>query len=114
MKPAHTFILALMVVLALPLAGGAADPTPRTITITAGDDMKYSVTEISATRGERLRIVLTARGTVPKAAMAHNVVVLAKGTDPAAFVKASALSRDTGFIAPEFAKKVLATTRPAT
>ncbi|HJR60586.1 MAG TPA: plastocyanin/azurin family copper-binding protein [Vicinamibacterales bacterium] len=109
----RTSILALLFALAVPWAGGAADPTPRTITIVAGDEMKYSVTEITAKRGERLRVVLIARGTVPKAAMAHNLILLAKGTDPAAFVKASALARDTGFIAPALAKQVLASTRLA-
>ena len=47
---------------------------------------------------------------VPKIAMAHNVVVLAKGTNLDAFVNASAMARSTNFIAPAFAKSVIADT----
>ena len=38
--------------------------------------MKYSVTSIPAKPGETLRIRLVSKGTLPKVAMAHNVVVL--------------------------------------
>ena len=93
-------VVAALVALGAPLSGATSDPAnPRTVGITAGDNMKYSVTEIVARRGERLRIVLTSTGTMPKMAMAHNVVVLAKGTDANAFIDASTLARDDGFIA---------------
>jgi azurin len=105
-----TFLLAVLLLAAPPLAGAPADPAPRTVTIGAGDDMKFSVTQISARRGERLRIVLKSTGTMPKIVMAHNVVVLAKGTDVDAFVNASAMARATAFVAPSFAKQVLAAT----
>lgn len=71
------------------------------------------MTEIVARRSERLRIVLTSTGPMPKMAMAHNVVVLAKGTDANAFIDASALARDNGFIAQTFMKNVLAATQLA-
>lgn len=100
-------ILAALVLLG---AGATADPTPRTVTITAGDDMKFSVSEIRAKRGERIRIVLKSTGTMPKVAMAHNVVVLAKGTDAEAFTTASVMARANGFIAPKLAGQVLAAT----
>jgi azurin len=45
--------------------------------------------------------------------MAHNVVVLQKGADVKAFVTASATARDTGFIAPAFAKQIIAATQLA-
>lgn len=103
-------MLIVLVALAVPFGALGADPAPRTVVIKAGDDMKFSVTEIKARRGEPLRIVLTSRGTMPKAAMAHNVVVLAKGTDPAAFVNASAMAREANFVAPSFKARVLAAT----
>ena len=71
---------------AKPAAGGAA----RTVEITGGDDMKYSVTEITAKPGETLKIKLTSKGTLPKVAMAHNVVVLKSGAKQADFVNAAA------------------------
>lgn len=104
------FILVLALVLAAPSAFAAKDPDPRTVTITATDDMKFSVTEITAKPGEQLRIVLTSTGTLPKLAMAHNVVVLAKGADVDAFINASAMARATAFVAPAFKAQVLAAT----
>lgn len=103
-------ILVALIALVAPFGAVAADPVPRTVRITAGDDMKFSVTEIKAKRGEQLRIVLASRGTLPKVAMAHNVVVLAKGTDITAFVNASAMARDAAFVAPSFKTHVLAAT----
>ena len=53
------------------MTGGA-----RTVALTGGDDMKFSVTEITAKPGETIHIQLKNIGTIPKMAMAHNVVVL--------------------------------------
>ena len=108
-----TLALTLTLSLVAPFAAAAADPDPRTIAVTANDTMKFSVTEIRAQRGESLRIVLRVVGTLPKIAMAHNLVVLKKGTDLNAFTNASALARNTDFIAPAFSKQVLASTRLA-
>lgn len=90
---------------AKPAAGAA-----RTIEIAGGDDMKYSVTEITAKPGETLKIKLVSKGTLPKVAMAHNVVVLkptAKQTD---FVNAAAMARATDFIPADMKDQVLAAT----
>lgn len=95
---------------ALTLGLASADPVPRTVTIGAGDDMRFSVTEVTARPGERLRIVLKSTGSMPKMAMAHNVVVLARGTDVDAFINASAMARSTAFVAPAFAAQVIAAT----
>jgi azurin len=104
-------IAALTLAFAVPVSAGPtpADPA-RTITIQSGDDMKFSVTRITAARGERLRIVLGVTGTMPKTVMGHNVVVLKKGADVAAFVNASAVARTSGFVAPAFAPQILAAT----
>jgi len=109
----YTSILAAVFIFVALSAGLSADPAARTVAIKAGDDMKFSVTKIVATRGERLRIVLTSRGTMPKLAMAHNVVVLAKGTDADAFINASATARTTDYIAPALKAKVIAATKLA-
>ena len=100
----------LTLTLAAPLGAITADPAARTVSMTAGDDMKFSVSTINAKPGEQLRIVLRVMGTMPKIAMAHNVVVLAKGTNLDAFTNASAMARSTNFIAPEFSKSVIAAT----
>ena len=46
--------------------------------------------------------------TLPKPAMAHNFVLLGRGTDAAALVKAGRNSRETDFIPPAQKDKVLA------
>jgi azurin len=73
----------------------------RTIDITGGDDMKYSVTTIPAKRGETLRIRLVSKGTLPKAAMAHNVVVLKAGASQIKFANAAGMAAATGYIPAE-------------
>jgi azurin len=98
---------ALMSLIAVFSIAGA-QTTPRTVEIVGGDDMKYSVTTIQAKRGEQLRIVLTSKGAMPKIAMAHNVVILTKGSDAAAFAVAAAPARATDFIPPNLKSQVLA------
>src|SRR5689334_8019005 len=87
-----------------------AQAGPRTIEISASDDMKYDKTTIEAKPGEQIKIKLTPKGTMPKIAMSHNVVVLKLGTDAAAFVTAGANARATDFIAPAENAKVIAHT----
>jgi azurin len=91
----------------------AAQAGPRTIVIVSSDDMKYDKTTIEAKPGEEIRIRLTPKGTMPKIAMAHNVVVLKLGTDAAAFVNAGIAARPTDFIAPDKKAQVIAATKLA-
>lgn len=88
----------------------AAQAAPRTIDIVGGDDMKYDKTTIEAKAGETIRIRLTPKGTMPKIAMAHNVVVLKLGTDGAAFTTAGIAARATDYIAPDKKALVIAAT----
>lgn len=85
------------------------DPV-RTIDIIATDDMKYSLTTITAEPGEAIRIRLLAKGVIPKVAMAHNVVVLELDTDIDALLKEGGPHRETDFIPPSMAKNVIAKT----
>ena len=84
--------------------------TGRLVEITGGDDMKYNVTSISAKPGETLRIRLVSKGTLPKIAMAHNVVVLKAGAKQIDFVNAASQARATDFIPPDMKDQVLAAT----
>ena len=88
----------------------AADPV-RSVEIVATDDMKYSVTTITAKPGETLKIRLVSKGVIPKIAMAHNVVVLKLGTDILKLLKEGAAFRDSDFIPPGMANAVIAKTR---
>jgi azurin len=88
-------------------AASAAPAGPRTIEITAGDTMKYSVTQIDAKPGEPLKVVLTNNGTQPVEVMGHNWVLLKAGTDVAAFDAAALTSKDTGYIPAALADQML-------
>ena len=90
-------------------SGAPADP-PRTIEIVGGDDMKYSVTTLKARPGESIRIRLVSKGTLPRVAMAHNVVVLKAGTDVVKFITEGAPFRVSDFIAPAMKDAVIAKT----
>lgn len=76
----------------------AATAGARTIALTGGDDMKYNMTEITAKRGETLKVQLKNVGTLPKVAMAHNFVLLKSTANPVDFTTAAATARDTDFI----------------
>ena len=95
-------------------AGSAAKPAAtgavRTVDLVGTDQMKYDVTEISAKRGEQLRVRLTTKGTMPKIVMAHNFVLLKLSANAVKFVAAGAQARQTDFIAPETKDQVLAAT----
>jgi azurin len=90
-------------------SGAPADP-PRTIEIVGGDDMKYSVTTITARAGEPLHLRLVSKGTLPKVAMAHNVVVLKAGADVTKFINDGVMFRDSDFIPPTMKDAVIAKT----
>jgi azurin len=85
------------------------DPV-RTINITAGDDMKYSLNTITAEPGEEIRIRLSVSGVIPKVAMAHNVVVLKIETDIDALLKEGGPFRENDFIPPAMMGNVIAKT----
>jgi len=120
-------LLALSLPVALtPLAAQTPAPKPatakpaakpagaaRTVEITGGDDMKFSVTEIKAKPGETIKIQLKNVGTLPKMAMAHNVVVVKPTTKVAEFNSAGAAARETNFIAPATKSEVVAATELA-
>jgi azurin len=88
----------------------AAAATGRLIEMTGNDQMKFSVVLITAKPGELLHVRLKAVGTLPKVVMAHNFVLLAKGTDVTAFANASAMAPTTAYIAVQYKDKVLAST----
>jgi azurin len=74
------------------------------------EDMKFSVTTITAKPGEQIRVRLTAKGAMPKIAMAHNFVLLAKAADVLKFVNASAMAATTAYIPADLKDQVLAST----
>ncbi len=90
--------------------GGGAG---RTVELTGGDDMKYSMTAIQAKPGETLHVVLKSTGSVPKIAMAHNFVALKAGVDAAKFTQDAMTARETDYVPAARKADILASTKLA-
>ena len=109
------FVLTLALLVAHPATTtftAASDPV-RTIQIVGTDDMKYSVTTITAKPGETIQVRLTSKGKIPKVAMAHNFVLLKIGTNIDKLLADGAPHRATDFIAPASMSAVIAKTTMA-
>ena len=82
-----TAATSLFILLLTLVCSRAAGDEP--IAISANDQMKFDTTDIAGKVGQKLTIVLTNDGSLPKAAMAHNIVILQPGTDVTAFIVAA-------------------------
>lgn len=101
----------LAALLAVGVAGQASAAEPRLVKLKATDAMQYDVKTIQATPGEALKVTLTAVSAMAKAEMAHNFVLLAKGTNADAFAMEAAMARDNGYIPKAKAASILAQTK---
>jgi azurin len=62
----------------------AASPAPKesvSVTLRSNDQMKFDLSEIRVPSNSVVTLTLINEGQLPKAAMGHNFVLLAKGTD---------------------------------
>ena len=89
----------------------AADAAAAPIEFTANDSMKYNLTRFEVKAGQEVTVSLTNMGNMPKAAMAHNWVLLKKGADPKAFVDAAVTAAATDYIPPTLADQIIAHTK---
>jgi azurin len=85
--------------------------TPKLIEITGNDEMKFDVTSFAVKPGQKVTVTLTDIGELPKEAMAHNWLLLEKGTDAAKFVAAGADHPETDYIPADQATRVLVKTK---
>lgn len=88
----------------------AAAKGVRTVEIVGTEDMKFSLANIAAKPGEQLLVRLTAKGAMPKIAMAHNFVLLNKGVNAAEFATAAMNARATDFVPADKKADILANT----
>ncbi len=90
----------------------AAPAGPHVFQITGNDTMKYDVTRLEVKPGESVRVVLTNVGKLPKAAMAHNFVLLKKDAKPEEFDAAAAtVGPAKNYFPEDRADQVIAHTR---
>jgi len=93
-----------------PAAKPAAKGEPRTIELTATENMKYDKTTLTARPGEKLHVVLKAVGSMPKMAMGHNFVLLKPDASALEVNNAAFNARATDFIPESQKDKILAFT----
>ena len=106
----HPLAVAALALLLIGLPKAAHAQDEQKVDISATDLMKYDVTTLTGKVGQKLTITLTNKGTLPKAAMAHNLVILKPGTDTAAFLKAALASADNSYIPSELSADIIGLT----
>jgi azurin len=92
-------------------SGPLSAQQPRIVQIEVGDNMKFVPAAITVAPGESIKVVLKSVGKMPKAAMAHNFVLLKKGVDPKKLVDACASAADSNYIAASVTPQLLSYSR---
>lgn len=101
---------------AKPAASQPAKPATgkaRTIEVVGDDSLKFVPATIVAKPGETIRVVLKVVSKIPKAAMAHNFVLLTPAANVETFVNESMRARATDYIAPGRKADIIASTTMA-
>ena len=84
---------------------------PKVVEITGDDFMKFNVTSFEAKPGQSMTVRLKNVGELPKEAVAHNWVLLAKAAYAPRFIEAGTSHPERDYIAFEQEFYVLAKTR---
>jgi azurin len=108
---APTLILLAFALALLGCSRSADTEQPKLVEITGNDEMKFDVTSFEVKPGQKVTLTLTSIGELPKDAMAHNWVLLKRGTDAAKLVAAGADHPETDYIPADQAKQVLFKTK---
>ena len=81
------------------------------VTLNAGDDMKYDISEINVKEGQTVKLTLHHVGKMPVTAMGHNFVLLASGASLEDFAKEAINAKDNDYIPKAKEKDVIAHTK---
>lgn len=84
---------------------------PKAVQIKADDKMKFDMTAFEVKPGQQVTVTLTNVGTSPKASMGHNFIVLKQNVNVPKFLDEGSMHAAQDYIAPEFAKDVIAATK---
>lgn len=84
---------------------------PVELILESTDAMQFTKKELKVKAGQTVKLTLKHTGKLAKAAMGHNFVLLAQGTDVAAFGQKAAQARDTEYIPKSEASKIIAHTK---
>lgn len=89
----------------------AQAPAVAVFEITANDAMKFNLTRIEVKPGQQVKVTLTNMGSLPKAAMGHNWILLKKDFAPKAYADAAVTAAANDYEPPALAEHVLARTK---
>jgi azurin len=101
-------LLSTLFSLAIASSLSAASPDVKSVTISAFDTMKYSVTRIETHPGQKVVVELKNEGNLPKEAMGHNWILLKLGADPISYASAAIGAKAENYQPKSLADKVLA------
>lgn len=94
-------------------AAPAEDANVAVVTLNAGDDMKFDLTEIKVKEGQTVKLTLHHTGQAPKVAMGHNFVLLQAGASLEKYATEAINAKDDDYFPKSLAADVIAHT-PAT
>ena len=98
----------------LGLATFATQPAARSadnekkVVIVSNDSLKFNVTRIEASPGQTIHVQLRNEGTMPKATMGHNWILLDADAEAVPYAMAAMPARDVGYRPKTLASHVLA------
>ena len=95
-------VISLLSPIALHAAG------QKSVVISAYDTMKFSVTKIEASPGQKITVELKNEGTLPKEAMGHNWILLTAGANASAYVSAAIRAKAQNFQPSSLSSEVIA------
>jgi azurin len=101
----------VLVAVAIALASCSQGREHKLVRITGNDEMKFDLARFEVRPGQKVTLTLTNAGELPREAMAHNWVLLKKGTDAARLAGAGVQHPKTGYIPEDQVSQVLAKTR---
>ncbi len=99
-------LLAVATIAFQPSARAADDE--KLVTIVANDSLKFDVKEIDATPGQKIRVQLTNKGTLPKDGMGHNWILLDSESEAGPYATTALSARSTEYEPKALASHVLA------
>ena len=111
MTRAKVLVSALWLLLPLLLASAARAADVATIRFEMDDQLKFAVTSFEVKSGQTVKLTIKKGGSMPKASMAHNVVILKPGVNVDQFAISAMTSAATEYVPTGSEAQVIAHTK---
>ena len=102
-----SFLLVALAVIITQPAAHSAD-TEKTVVIIANDTIKFNITKIEASPGQKIHVQLRNEGTMPKESMGHNWILIDSEAEATHYATAAMAARDAAYQPKDLATHVLA------